>query len=182
MLINVRYDNSTGFTCDENAALLISEFRDVLKDKDFGILGMCYVALTIDPASFLANVYEEEDDRRREAGKSVYEENLPKGINANPKIMAACRKYRKLCNTPEIKMRQQFQGAMKNVGDFIEAEGKALNSDTIKDYITTLKEFPTMIDKYSDMNKGKQDELDDKKKIVRGERQLTYREAKKQKK
>lgn len=182
MLINVRYDNSIGFVCDENAATLISEFREVLKDKELGTLAMCYVALSIDPASFLATVYEDEEDRRKEAAKSVYEDKLPKGINANAKIMTACRKYRKLCNTPEIKMRQQFQGAMVNVGKYIETTAQKLDDENVKDFMTTLKEFSPMIDKYSDMNKGKESELDEKKSIVRGERQLTHRERKKQKK
>lgn len=179
MLIYARYENG-GWTVDESQAALIIEFRNLLQDDKLGSKVLAFVALYADPTSFLYEIYEKDEDRYKEAIRCVYGEAKVDTILKNKKVTDAISKYQRISNTASVKLRNQFQGAMKKVGDYIETQDVA--DDNVKKFMDTLKEFPDMIDKFSDMNKGKKEDTEDTKKIVRGGRELSYREKKKAKK
>jgi hypothetical protein len=181
MFVSVRYDRATGWQVDENLCQIIPEFRSVIFDKELGSKGMALVALSNDPISVM-NVLP-ENERVDEAKKSIWPEgDAPKNIEKHPKILAAERKYLKLCMTPEVLMRKKYQQAAQNVVDHVFDQSGSISEKSLKDIISAVKDLPTLITAYSDMNRGTQDNVEETKGVVLVGRQLSYRESKKRKK
>lgn len=177
MLINAQYDKSAGWTVSENEAILIPEFKALLSEKD-GVRLMAFVAIYADPSSFLAEVYEGKEERFNEAARAIFEKEIPKVVLKSKKVTDAISRYDKISNTKEVKIRKQVEEGMVNVGNFIEAEGQKLDNENIKDFMTTLKEMPTMLDKLTEIKRGTKEQVEETAKKVRGGRELTYREKK----
>lgn len=175
MLVNVRY-TSSGWVVDENTANLIPEFRAVIAEKSLGISAMAFIALAIDPTSFLSQISDDEDVRIPQAYTSVYEAVLPKAFLKNKVISPAIDKYRDLCDTDSIKLRKQYRGAIKKVGEFLETEGKKLDLDKFAAYITALAKLPAQIKEFEQMGREDAHDIENVKKIIRGDRELTFLE------
>ncbi len=171
MLISVVYDAGSGWTVDENKAVQIPEFKALLSQED-GTRAMSFVVLYADPLGFLAEVYENEEERFADAAKAVYGKE-PKTLKTK-KITEAIEKYRRLAMTKNVKIRQQMQNGMVRVGQYIEETGKNLKEENIDTFMKTLKGMPALLNELEVV------ETTDKEpaKTIRGKRQLTYREQK----
>lgn len=180
MFVSARYDRSQGWLVGENEVLLIPELREVMLDESLGVHAIAFIVLGCDPDSFLASVFTDENDRLRESAKCVYEGNEKEmeAVMCNKKVIKAISKYRTLCFTPSVKIRQQFQNGVKQAGDFLERIGGALTEENIKDYMGALTDMPKLLAAYSDMNTDKKEEVEEVKARVRGDKQLSYRAKK----
>jgi len=181
MLIHTRYTND-GWSIDESTANLIPELRSLIETKELGIKAVAFVAISTDPTSFLFEVYDDEEIRTEQAFMSVFEGGDFKKFIKNKKIVSALEKYHDLCETPGMKLRKQYRQGVKAVGDWVENNSTTINADNFKEYVDSLAKLPAQIKQFDEMKKGDQDDVEQVKKIIRGDRKLTYAEQKRQKK
>lgn len=178
MLIHTRYLNS-GWTVDENTANLIPEIRAVLKDEKLGVNAVAFVALAQDPTSFLFQVYSEEDARAKQAFITVYEaESKFETLIKNKKVIVALSRYAELCDTMGMRFRKQFRDGVEAVGKFVEDNSSKINPTNFDKYVSSVQKMPALMTQLNEMDKGDKDELEIVKKVIRGDRALSYRESK----
>ncbi len=182
MLIHTRYTNSDGWTVDENTANLVPEFRTVLHDKKLGPKALAFIAIAKDPTSFLAEIYEDEDVRIKNAFDSVFDgKGELKELLKSKLVLAAMERYHELCDTAAMRLRNQYRESVQSASKFVHENREDITLTNFDKYVKSLKELPTFIQQFDEM--GKQDDLDieNVKATIRGGRELTYRERKLQK-
>jgi hypothetical protein len=183
MFVSVRYDRGEGWIVDENLAMIIPELREVITDTSLGVEAIAYIALGADPASQLAETFDNPKEQLSEAAKCVYEnEKKRESVVKDAKVKKAITKYQVLSTTGIVKIRQQFQGGVKKLGKLIEENGTELNLNNSKEFIEALGKLNPLIDAYSKMNEGKKEDVQSKQGKVRGDKQLGYRAIKSRKK
>lgn len=177
MLVNVKYERADGWVVDENAAVLISELRDLLHDEKFGVKAVAFVALFVDPDSIYVKSVADDGERKKEVAQSIFGE-VPATLLKSKKIATAIDRYERLSQTPTVKLRGQYQSAVVKVGEYIEDSQDALTKENIKEFVDNLSKLPSLITGYADMQEGKREDVEKVKAVVTGKRELTYREQK----
>lgn len=182
MLVNVKYDRSTGWDVDHSVIRLIPELQTVLDDEKLGAKAIAFIALSFDPDSLYVKTLVDEDNRVKEVYKSTHKDAGLAALLKNKKVKEATERYKDLSEPPVIKLRNQYQQGVMKVGKFIEDEQDNINKDNFSDFVANLTKLPQLITGYSQMDEDKSNDVEQVKGVVTGNRTLSYAELKKKQK
>jgi len=175
MLIDTKYRKGVGWEINENDALLVFEFRNVLENKQMGVPAMAFIAMYADPSSIFADI-EEDKDRKQKALNSVFGNKHPKYID-DKLIVDAIAEYGRMTNTTANKIRKSYTKGAEKLSTFLENE-VIKTPASAKNYSDVLGDMP---DHINNLEKIKEDTRRDgvgKIGKVKGQRELTYSEKK----
>lgn len=184
MLIECKYDRSSGWSVDENVACKIPDIAEVLQGKSLGVKAVVFICLFCDPESPYVLALSDKKTLESECLKAAYkDEESPAGLPKNKLVAAAIDTYKTLCDTPVVKLIRQYQEGVESIGKYIQVHKNQLDDAEIrKDFMANVKLLPENIQKYKEMMEGVRESIDNVKSTITGKRELTYRESKLRKK
>lgn len=169
MLINVTKDKS-GFHVNKAFAQNVAEFSDLIEAE--GEQCMAFVVYLFDPA---------EDNPWSSLPKEIRVVELLDSMGYDKQIMVkevvkkAAAKYEMFCNeNTSYKLKSSYEQGMHKVAKFIGAV-EALDHDTAKKFVDTLKVVPELLKGKNDLEKLGNKEMETRGK-VRGKRDPTPQE------
>jgi len=184
MLIECKYDRSSGWSVDENVACKIPDIADVLQSKSLGVKAVVFICLYSDPESPYVLALSDKKTLESECLKAAFkDEENPPAIKKNKLVEQAISTYATLCDTPVVKLIKQYQEGVESIGKYIATHKNQLDDAEIrKDFMANVKLLPENIQKYKEMMEGVRESIENVKSTITGKRELTYREAKLRKK
>lgn len=178
MLVRVEYDKDRGWVVDESSAMIFPEFRDILKDKDLGVVAMAYIAMGVDNASDnpIGEAFDKQEDRLKESCLNVWGEENP--IIHNPKVLKAISKYERIIDTAWNRLRQSVKGGIENVSKYIDKNGDILDEKTISSYVDALIKIPKVLEGFESMKSRDEEHLGMTKTKIKANKELGLRARK----